>query len=94
LSEIYRKIEDYTTDELVEIVGTYATYYSYTITDDVKTYLLTELAEMKPASNGRFARDLVDLAIQNHSHRIIADDEKLSKEQLSQLALADFKKAF
>lgn len=86
--------EDYSTDQLVEMIGINASHYGYTIADDLKIYLLTQLAEMKPTSNGRFARDLIDLAIQHHSHRIMVDDKTLSKKQLTQLALADFKKVF
>lgn len=86
--------EDYTTAELVEMVCLNANDYGYTMADDLKTYLLTELAQMKPTSNGRFAQDLIDLAIQHHSHRIMIDNKELSKEQLTQLALADFKKIF
>lgn len=55
--------EDYTTAELVEMVCLNASDYGYTMADELKTYLLTELAQIKPTSNGRFAQDLIDLAI-------------------------------
>lgn len=86
--------EDYTTEQLVEMVCLNASYYGYIMDDDLKTYLLAQLAQMEPTSNGRFAQDLVDLAIQHHSHRVMVDDHEVSKEQLTQLALDDFKKVF
>lgn len=90
----YFHFQDYTTEELVEIVQLNAKEYGYTIADDVQSFLLRKIAEMKPQSNGRYAKDLIDLAIQHHSHRIMTVGGQLSEIELVQLQLVDFEKSF
>ncbi|QOY34806.1 AAA family ATPase [Anaerobacillus isosaccharinicus] len=85
---------DYQTEELVEMVELNAKLYGYTISSDVESFLLAKLAELKPAGNGRYAKDLVDLAIQHHSHRIMNEAEDLTTVELTQLILEDFTKSF
>jgi SpoVK/Ycf46/Vps4 family AAA+-type ATPase len=85
--------EDYQTGELVEIVELYAKQYGYTLASDVNSYLQAKLAERKSAGNGRYAKDLVDLAIQHHSHRIISEADEHTTTELTQLILEDFKKS-
>lgn len=85
---------DYSTDQLVEMVGLNAKQYGYTIMGDVYSYLQTKIAELSPTGNGRYAKDLVDFAIQQHSHRIMKHDKELTTNELTQLILEDFTKSF
>jgi SpoVK/Ycf46/Vps4 family AAA+-type ATPase len=85
--------EDYKTGELVEIVELYAKQYGYTLASDVNNYLQAKLAERKPSGNGRYAKGLVDLAIQHHSHRIVSESDELTTIELTQLIVEDFRKS-
>lgn len=89
----YFYFQDYDTGELVDIVGVSAEQYGYTIGAGVDGYLTARLPEMTLKGNGRFAKDLVDRAIQHHSFRLMQKGEDLSKEQLMTISLEDFKKA-
>ncbi|MCT8137915.1 AAA family ATPase [Anaerobacillus sp. CMMVII] len=90
----YFHFEDYQIEEVVEMVGLNAKQFGYSLTSDVNSYLQSQLAEQKPTGNGRFAKDLVDIAIQNHSLRIMNEVKQLTTTELTQLTLEDFKKSF
>ncbi len=89
----YFHFEDYKINELVEMVELSAKQYGYTIGDEVKSFLITELTKVEPEGNGRYAKDLVDLAIQHHSFRVMNNVDELTTIQLTQLSLDDFKKS-
>ncbi|WP_169824134.1 AAA family ATPase [Anaerobacillus alkalidiazotrophicus] len=87
----YFHFSDYTIEELVQMVNLNANLYGYSIKEEVKTYVFSRLNDQNPKGNGRYAKDLVDLAIQHHSFRIMNDGEELTKKQLTELAIEDFK---
>lgn len=89
----YFHFEDYNTDELVEMVRLYAKNYGYTIANNVTSFLQSKLIEQRPTGNGRYAKDLVDVVIQHHSHRIMNKAEELTTTELTELILQDFKKS-
>ncbi len=82
---------DYSTDELLEIIVSYAGQYEYKVTEKAKEYLLSTLSEMDVNGNGRFAANLADEAIQAQAMRLIS---KMSctedSEQVSILEREDF----
>ncbi|RXI97864.1 AAA family ATPase [Anaerobacillus alkaliphilus] len=86
--------KDYSTEELVEMIKINAKEYGYTISNDVFTLLQSKVTEVQPVSNGRYAKDLVDLAIQQHSHRIMSDERELTTRELTELMIEDFEKLF
>ncbi|OIJ12755.1 hypothetical protein BKP35_09235 [Anaerobacillus arseniciselenatis] len=89
----YFHFENYKINELVEMIDLNAKNYGYSMGDEVQTFLLTEIAKTDPQGNGRYAKDLVDKAIQHHSFRIMNDVDELTTTQLTQLSLDDFKKS-
>ncbi len=90
----YFQFKDYRTDELVEMIRLNAKGYGYVISDDVITFLQTKVTVIEPVSNGRYAKDLVDLAIQQHSHRIASSEQEASTDELTELKVEDFEKLF
>lgn len=87
----YFYFTDYTNEELVQMIELNAHRYGYTLADGVKAYLHTRLAKINPKGNGRYAADLIDLAIQYHSYRIMNGDSERSTTELTELAIEDFK---
>ena len=81
--------KDYSTEELLEIIISYAGKYEYTLTEEAKDYLKHTLSKIEVNGNGRFAANLADEAIQAQAMRIVsalAEDI----EQVSILEKPDF----
>lgn len=82
---------DYSTDELLEIIVSYAGQYEYKVTEKAKEYLLSTLSEMDVNGNGRFAANLADEAIQAQAMRLISEMSCTEdSEQVSILEREDF----
>ncbi|WP_051348798.1 AAA family ATPase [Peribacillus kribbensis] len=86
---------DYTPDELLKIIHSYAESYQYEITDDAEESIKEYLSDHRVEGNARFATNLVDEVIQTHAYRIMQkqDNPDLSL-QLLQLQKKDFIDSF
>ncbi|MGM7701304.1 AAA family ATPase [Pseudalkalibacillus sp. Hm43] len=96
LSSRFKKFfhfEDYTVEQLIEIMERYSDRYGYSWEASTKDYLLKRLQEIDIDGNGRFATDLIDTAIQLQAHRIMKASEDLDENSLKQLKQIDFEKA-
>ncbi len=96
LSSRFKKFfhfEDYTVEQLIEIMERYSNRYGYSWDESARDYLLERLQEIDVDGNGRFATDLIDSAIQLQAHRIMKEREELDEDSLKQLEQIDFEKA-
>ncbi|MED3623611.1 AAA family ATPase [Neobacillus thermocopriae] len=66
---------DYTPEQILEIMLSYANKYQYQFTDEAKEYLLQTLSREQFKGNGRLAVNLVDEIIQVQSARLMNDEE-------------------
>lgn len=76
---------DYTKEQLLEIMETYAIQYQYTINAASKKILLDSINNKTVNGNGRFATNLVDEMIQAQALRIMALD--LTEQELMEKAM-------
>ncbi|MGO4886495.1 AAA family ATPase [Anaerobacillus sp. MEB173] len=86
----YFHFADYSAEEIVAIIERYAENYGYFLDPEATSYLIETLYERTFRSNGRYATDLVDKAIQNHSYRILNNEQEDLSEALSLLKKIDF----
>jgi SpoVK/Ycf46/Vps4 family AAA+-type ATPase len=73
---------DYSTDELVAIIETYAGRFQYKLTDEARNFVRENIEKEDFKGNGRFATNLVDEMIQAQAMRLIGEemeDELLEK---------------
>ena len=94
----YINFPDYTPEELYKIFRMYMNKNEYTITKEAATYLretLEYVVEHKDRNfgNARYVRNVFEKAIQCQANRI-SKEKNLTEEQLTELTLADIKKAF
>lgn len=75
---------DYSADELLEIMNSYAESFQYKITDEAKKLLMKTLKNEKFSGNGRFATNMVDEMIQTQAMRLMSAD---TEENLYQKSL-------
>ncbi len=79
---------DYSTDELLRIMVSYAGGYQYQITEEAKNLLLEKIEKEPVKGNGRFATNIVDAMIQAQAARLITDDgQAFHDEHLLEQAL-------
>jgi len=85
---------DYSSEELLEIMSTYAESYQYQLTADAKNLLIQTLEAEVYKGNGRFAANLVDEMIQAQAFRLmdVEEDESLLEKSMF-LEVDDVKKA-
>jgi stage V sporulation protein K len=89
------EFEDYTADELEEILLKMCNRNEYILNEDAKKKirpLLQELVERKDENfaNGRLVRNIYDELIMNHAKRVV-DIENPSREELSLIIANDYK---
>lgn len=89
------EFEDYTAEELEEILITMCSGNEYVLSEEAKKKIrlaLNNLVETKDESfaNGRLARNIYDELIMNHAKRVV-NIENPSKEELSIITADDFK---
>lgn len=85
---------DYTPEELLVIINSYARNYQYKISDEASAFLSEELAITAINGNGRFATNLVDEAIQSQAFRLMGSDTiKNFTEDALYLERSDFEAA-
>jgi hypothetical protein len=86
------EFEDYTDDELVQILHKLAASADYTVTPEAQEYFRTVLAgtpRTEAFGNGRYARNTLEEAIGRQAWRL-RDTEDLTADQLRELTVADF----
>ncbi|WHY80126.1 AAA family ATPase [Neobacillus sp. WH10] len=85
---------DYSSEELLEIMTSYAEGFQYKITEDAKNLLIQTLETEVYNGNGRFATNLVDEMIQAQAFRLLdtEEDESLFEKSIF-LEVEDVKKA-
>ncbi len=97
LSSRFKKFfyfEDYTIDELIEIMKRHSAKYGYKWDAQSEAFLKERLPEVKIDGNGRFATDLIETTIQQHAERIMNDKSMTSDENvLTVLTKKDFEAA-
>nr|WP_257958497.1 AAA family ATPase [Bacillus sp. V3-13] len=85
---------DYSTEELLEIMETYAASYQYQITEEGKQLLRASLEHANTNGNGRYATNLVDEAIQFQALRFMSGySGDMLLDKTAQLNKADFTEA-
>ncbi|WP_335490634.1 AAA family ATPase [Bacillus sp. JJ1773] len=85
---------DYTAEELLQIIINYASQFQYELTGSAIEYLKGELKGISINGNGRFATNLTDETIQSQAMRILAGDDKDTLLQnVSYLEKVDFETA-
>ncbi|WP_066288364.1 AAA family ATPase [Bacillus sp. FJAT-29937] len=67
---------DYTAEELLQIMINYASQFQYEISERAIEYLRGKLKGISINGNGRFATNLTDETIQSQAMRILAGDDK------------------
>ncbi|MEH7109630.1 AAA family ATPase [Bacillus sp. JJ1764] len=86
---------DYTPEELLEIMESYAASYQYRFTEDALNLLLVEIENNHYKGNGRFATNLVDEIILTQATRLMGDEaEGTLLEKAGILESIDVDKAF
>lgn len=93
----YIEFPDYSADDLHAIYMTRADKYAYKLDPDADEYLrksLTETVAHKSRNfgNGRYVRNLFEQTITNQANRL-GNRQNLTKEELSQITLADVTEA-
>lgn len=86
------EFDDYSDDELVQILHKLATGADYTVTPEAEAHFRAVLAATprnEAFGNGRFARNALEDAIARQAWRL-RDDEDLSADELRDLTEADF----
>ncbi|GHH99104.1 AAA family ATPase [Neobacillus kokaensis] len=89
---------DYSSEELLKIMVSYASSYQYKITDDAKNLLLNTMVKECFNGNGRFAVNLVDAIIQAQAARLMDGQANFEESKLFEQAFileaADVRAAF
>lgn len=67
---------DYSSEELLEIMGVYAESFQYQLSDDAKQMLLSKMNDESFRGNGRFATNIVDEMIQVQASRLMEAEEE------------------
>ena len=94
----YIDFPDYTAAELTDIFKMYMKKNQYTLSPDAETYLREQLdsaVEHKSRNfgNARYARNVFEKAIQQQANRL-EKRTNLSKEELTELTIADLQEGF
>ncbi|WP_080846081.1 AAA family ATPase [Cytobacillus gottheilii] len=69
--------QDYTPEQLINILRFYIQKYEYQLTEDAQQFLSQSLPGMDMSGNGRFASNLADEAIQAQALRLINEQDEL-----------------
>ncbi|WP_257350478.1 AAA family ATPase [Pseudalkalibacillus decolorationis] len=89
----YFYFNDYTTDELIEIMKRYSDLYNYEWEKGIESFLQNELINRKVTGNGRFAIDLINNAIQQQAFRITDVENGKNNRVITLLTIDDFNNA-
>ncbi len=94
----YIDFPDYTGAELKDIFKLYLKKNQYTLSAQAEAYLLSQFEHVVATSdrnfgNARFARNVFEKAIQAQANRL-SGKNNLTKEQLTELTIADLKEGF
>ncbi|WP_163102194.1 AAA family ATPase [Peribacillus alkalitolerans] len=81
--------QDYTVEELLEIMKSYLEQFNYRIEKDAIEYIKQFLDEHNWNGNGRLAANIMDESIQQQSLRLMNSNELLTKENASELVKED-----
>ena len=83
--------EDYSREELIEIMKQYATKYDYELSNEAMEVLNNELPSGSTQGNGRFATNLIDDAVQLQALRLMENIDNLTVKDFSILTEADMR---
>ncbi|MFB6467760.1 AAA family ATPase [Cytobacillus sp. Hz8] len=81
--------QDYSPEELLEIMVKYAVKFQYTLNDEAKSYILERLTQIKLSGNGRFATNVIDEAIQIQAVRVLQNDLPLEMEETANMIVKE-----
>ncbi|MDQ0268616.1 AAA family ATPase [Cytobacillus purgationiresistens] len=81
--------EDYSSDQLIEILENYIANYQFKLDDSAKGYLQNTLKHEATNGNGRYAKNLADHVIQVQARRLL-NENLLDVENMSLLKKEDF----
>ncbi|MFE8694965.1 AAA family ATPase [Cytobacillus sp. FJAT-53684] len=88
------QFNDYSNEELLQIIMNYATLYQYKLTSEALTFLKESLAKLTINGNGRFATNVTDEAIQFQATRLMREENEVNRlEKVNYLEKADFEAA-
>lgn len=88
------QFNDYSNEELLQIIINYAAHYQYKLTSEALTFLKESLAKLTINGNGRFATNVTDEAIQFQAIRLMQDENEASRlENVNYLEKTDFEAA-
>ncbi|MBU8878593.1 AAA family ATPase [Bacillus sp. FJAT-29790] len=83
---------DYSAEELLEIIVNYASNYQYEIDSEALNYLRESL-RAPINGNGRYATNITDETIQSHAMRLMSEENDINLENISMLKKSDFETA-
>ncbi|WP_142247846.1 AAA family ATPase [Alkalihalobacterium alkalinitrilicum] len=87
----YIQFNDYSKEEIFDMVMMYATEYGYQLNNQAISYVQEELQNIRITSNGRFAVNLVERAIQMQAQRICQlNEDAIETSLLMTLQKEDF----
>ncbi|MCF6137248.1 AAA family ATPase [Pseudalkalibacillus berkeleyi] len=89
----YFQFEDYSVDQIVEIMSRHTAHYGYEWDEESRDYLTQQLTSIELDGNGRFAVDLINTTIQLQAHRIMSKQSSPSEQDLVVLKKEDFENA-
>ncbi|MDQ0257542.1 SpoVK/Ycf46/Vps4 family AAA+-type ATPase [Evansella vedderi] len=92
LSSRFKKtiaFQDYTAEELIEILVFYVKKLGYSLDGAIKKELYETLKASPPSGNGRAMRDMVEEAIQQQAYRIVSEKQG-NVSDLTKLVREDF----
>ncbi|WP_232426255.1 AAA family ATPase [Cytobacillus praedii] len=89
------QFNDYSNEELLQIIINYASYYQYHISSDALNYLKESLDSITINGNARFATNVTDEAIQSQALRLMEEVDKQNNrlEKVNNLEKSDFETA-
>ncbi|SER09568.1 AAA+-type ATPase, SpoVK/Ycf46/Vps4 family [Gracilibacillus ureilyticus] len=87
----YFHFDDYTDEELLEMVISHTKQFHYSLSEEVETFLLEQFAQVKINGNGRFVVNLINEAIQYQALRVELNG---NTEDLTELLKEDFELAW
>ncbi|QGH34651.1 AAA family ATPase [Gracilibacillus salitolerans] len=88
----YFHFQDYTKEELLEMVRFHVQEFQYQLDEDVTDYLLKQFEDSTISGNGRFIVNLINEAIQYQALRLDIETEQIEKLEL--LTKKDFELAW
>lgn len=91
----FLSFQDYSIEEVLKIMVSYAGKYQYELTEEAKQYVLSFLHDHSSTGNGRFATNAIDEAIQAQAQRLLKETSgDFSTASAGMIHKGDFEIAF